>query len=85
MDEFETLLKTEDPLERARMAASRIHEHRVAMSRLATIRAQALLELQRQGHTVVDVARILGITRQQVHRLLREARGRGQLSEQGAP
>lgn len=45
------------------------------MHRLATIRAHALIELIEQGRTVTGLAGELGVTRQQVHRLIREARG----------
>ncbi len=50
-------------------------EHRRAIGRLAAIRGAALVELRR-GQSVAWIADQLGVTRQQVHRLLREALGR---------
>lgn len=75
MDEFQNLLAIPNPLTRVQMASVAMDEHRRAMSRLATIRAQALLELRQQGNSAAEIARMLGISRQQVHRLLREAIG----------
>lgn len=69
------LLEVKDPAMRAQMAASAIDEQRLWMTRLAMIRAHALLELVDGGATVTGLAEQLGISRQQVHRLIREARG----------
>jgi DNA-directed RNA polymerase specialized sigma24 family protein len=76
VDEVEILLRTDDPLARVQMASSSMDRHRVAIARLATIRGQALLELRARGHSAADLAGMLGVTRQQIHRLLREALGR---------
>lgn len=76
MDEIKTLLDEADPALRIQKASAAMDDHRRAMSRLATLRAQALLELRRNGHSAAEIARMLGVTRQQVHRILREALGR---------
>lgn len=76
MDEFQQLLSTPDLLARVQLASAAMDKHRVAMFRLANIRGQALLELRAQGRSAADLADQLGVTRQQVHRLLREATGR---------
>ena len=77
MDEFQRLLALPDPLLRVEKASAAMDDHRRAMSRLAVIRAQALLELRQNGQSAAELAGVLGVTRQQVHRLLREASGRG--------
>lgn len=76
MNEFEELHNTENLLLRIQRASQLMEEHRRAISRLAIIRGNAIAEL-RQGQSVQRIADQLGVTRQQVHRLLREALGRG--------
>ncbi|HTJ77227.1 MAG TPA: helix-turn-helix domain-containing protein [Acidimicrobiales bacterium] len=71
MDEIASLQQCKDPLVRAQRAASMMHHHRVAMSRLAAVRAQALVELRQSGRSAAGLAEDLGVSRQQVHRLLR--------------
>lgn len=61
------------PLARATEAAHLMDEHRNAISRLAAARAGALRELRDSGLSVINIAEALGISRQQVHRVLREA------------
>jgi excisionase family DNA binding protein len=61
------------PLARAKAAAGLMDNHRHAMAALAAVRAGALRELRDQGMSVLDIADALGVSRQQVHRLLREA------------
>jgi DNA-directed RNA polymerase specialized sigma24 family protein len=76
VDEIPRLLNVPDLVVRAQMASAAMDDHRRAMFRLAGVRGQALLELRRSGHSAAELARMLGVTRQQVHRLLREALGR---------
>jgi signal transduction histidine kinase len=71
-----TLHEIKDPLTRMQMAASAMDDHRAAINRLAIMRGQALQELRASGRTAAELADDLGVTRQQVHRLLREAEGR---------
>ncbi len=61
-----------DPVERAKQAARLMDEHRAAISELAVIRSDALAEARRGGLSTADMAKRLGVTRQQVHRLLGE-------------
>ena len=60
------------PLARAKAAAELMDEHRQAIADLAAIRAGALRELRDQGMSAINISEALGISRQQVHRLLRE-------------
>lgn len=76
MDEPHELDKVKDPLLRCQMASAAIDRCRTRMGVLKIIRARALLELRAQGHSAIDLAGMLGVTRQQIHRLLREAIGR---------
>jgi hypothetical protein len=75
VDEFQKLLGIPDLVVRAQMASAAMDDHRRAMFRLANIRGQALIELRR-GHSVAELAGLLGVTRQQIYRLLRDATGR---------
>ena len=61
------------PLARAKAAAQLMDEHRQAIADLAAVRAAALRELRDQGMSAAHISEALGISRQQVHRLLREA------------
>lgn len=74
VDEFQALLALPDLVFRIQQASRSMDEHRRAIGRLAAIRGAALLEL-RQGQSVIAIADQLGVTRQQVYRLLREALG----------
>ena len=65
------------PLVRLQRLNSAIDDCRVGMSRLATERARALVELRQSGRSATEIAEDLGITRQQVYRLIREAEGTG--------
>jgi len=60
------------PLARAKAAAVLMDEHRRAIADLAAIRASALRELRDHGMSAIAIAEALEISRQQVHRLLRE-------------
>jgi excisionase family DNA binding protein len=60
------------PLARAKAAADLMDEHRHAIADLAAVRAAALRELRDQGMSAINISEALGISRQQVHRLLRE-------------
>ena len=60
------------PLARAEAAATLMDQHRRAIAELAAVRAAALRELRDQGMSAVNIAEALDISRQQVHRLLRE-------------
>ena len=60
------------PLARAKAAAVLMDEHRRAIADLAAVRASALRELRDQGMSAIAIADALEISRQQVHRLLRE-------------
>ena len=60
------------PLARAEAAATLMDQHRRAMAELAAVRAAALRELRDQGMSAINIAEALAISRQQVHRLLRE-------------
>lgn len=75
MDEFQKLLAVPDPLTRAQMASAAMDDHRRALFRLANIRGKALIELRR-SHSAAELAGLLGVTRQQIYRLLRDATGR---------
>lgn len=77
MDEEEQLLRTDNLVDRIQKAATFIEGHRQAMSRLATIRGQALVELRRQGVQVKELAGVLGVTVQQIYRLAWDVEGRG--------
>ncbi len=69
-DEIETIQKTEDPMDRAREAGSRIDEHQVAIAELSRVRREALNELLSLGHTQTQIAQALGMTRARVGQLL---------------
>jgi excisionase family DNA binding protein len=60
------------PLARAKAAAELMDEHRQAIADLAALRAAALRELRDQGMSAINISEALEISRQQVHRLLRE-------------
>lgn len=75
MDEPRELDKVEDPLLRCQMASAAIDRCRTRMNVLKTIRARALLDLRNVGFSAIELAGMLGVTRQQVHRLLRDAIG----------
>ena len=60
------------PLARAGAAATLMDQHRRAIAELAVVRAAALRELRDQGMSAINIAEALDISRQQVHRLLRE-------------
>ena len=60
------------PLARAAAAAALMDQHRRAIAELAAVRAAALRELRDQGMSAINIAEALDISRQQVHRLLRE-------------
>jgi DNA-binding MarR family transcriptional regulator len=88
MDELRELAELneiEDPLLRCQMASAAIDRYRARMSALRIVRARALMELRRQGHSAIQLAGMLGVTRQQVHRLLREAIGEGYRPEDHEP
>lgn len=59
-----------DPLTRARRAAARMDDHRAALARLASERAEAIREAIASGLSQADVARELGISRQAITKLL---------------
>lgn len=61
------------PLARAKAAAALMDEHRQAMAALGAIRAGALRAMRDQGMSAIQIAEALEVSRQQVHRLLREA------------
>src|ERR1044072_9444142 len=75
VDEFQELLETDNPVLRIQMASARMDRQRRAMAPLAGRRGHTLAEL-RQVQSVTWIADQLGVTRQQVYRLLREALGR---------
>lgn len=59
-------------LEQAEAYANEMEQHRRAIHDLAQLRHQALTEARRQGLSVIQIAQTLGVSRQQIHRLLRE-------------
>jgi hypothetical protein len=65
------------PLERAEAAARLMDAYRSAISRIATLREQALVEARFDGVSAAAIAHELGITRQQVHRLTGEVQAGG--------
>lgn len=69
----QTRLAKMTPLVRAKAAAALMDEHRRAIAELAAVRASALRELRDQGMSAMAIADVLEISRQQVHRLLRES------------
>lgn len=60
------------PLQRLTEAVALMNEHRAAIGRLARIRASAVRELTASGMSVAAVAKAVGVTRQEIYRLLRE-------------
>lgn len=58
----------------AQAYSDEMEEHRRAIGRLSGLRHEALLEARRQGLSVIEIAKILGVSRQQIHRLLRAQR-----------
>jgi DNA-binding MarR family transcriptional regulator len=90
MDELDRIIDQElrmldhyDPATRAQMASSLLHRLGVLTSRVSIARARALAELRRSGKSAIEIAGILGVTRQQVHRILRQAIGRDYRPEDG--
>ncbi len=81
MDDPRELDKLPDPLYRCQMASAAIDRCRTRMRVLRNVRARALLELRGQGNSVIELAGMLGVTRQQVHRLLRDAVGESYVPE----
>lgn len=65
-----------DVATRAQMASSLLHRLGIVTRWVAGSRSKMILELRRDGHGASDIGRILGVTRQQAHRLLREAIGK---------
>lgn len=61
------------PLDRVRAASARMDLHRAAMARLGAVRGEALLALRAEGRSAIELAEELGVSRQQVHRLMRDA------------
>lgn len=59
-------------LEQAQVYAAEMEQHRQAIHHLSRLRHHALSEARQQGHSVIDIANTLGVSRQQIHRLLRE-------------
>jgi DNA-directed RNA polymerase specialized sigma24 family protein len=59
------------PLERLKAAGAAIEQARASMGALAKVRADAIEELRQDGWSLGRIARELGISRQQVHRLIR--------------
>ncbi len=59
-----------DPVQRVQVCAELMDEHRDAISRLSEIRAQAVLEARSAGASSRELAEQLGVSRQQIHRLL---------------
>jgi DNA-directed RNA polymerase specialized sigma24 family protein len=57
-------------LELARIYAEEMDEHREVIHKLSVLRHQALLDARRQGLSVMRIAQVLGVSRQQIHRLL---------------
>lgn len=57
-------------LQLARSYAAEMEDHRQAIHKLSTLRHEALLVARHQGLSVARIAGILGISRQQTHRLL---------------
>jgi DNA-directed RNA polymerase specialized sigma24 family protein len=59
------------PAERLKAAGAAIEEARASMGKLAQIRAEAIAELRSEGWSLGRIAKELGVTRQQIHRLMR--------------
>lgn len=76
IDQQLRMLEHYDAATRAQMTSSILHRLSVLNSRVASTRARALVELRQSGRSAIEIAGILGVTRQQVHRLLREAIGK---------
>lgn len=68
--EFRQLMKR-CPIERAKLAISLLDGSRRRITRLSAIRVQALEQLRAEGWTLQQIADELGVSRQQVHRLLK--------------
>lgn len=71
MEDERQLLETDDPLDRVRLATVYMDGHRAAIGRLATIRGETLRDLRASGYSALELAAQLGVTRQQIYRLLR--------------
>ncbi len=59
------------PLDRLKAAGKAIEEARTSMGTLAKMRADAIEELRQEGWSIGRIAKELGVSRQQVHRLAR--------------
>lgn len=82
MDEMEhaidTQLRSYDqlaPADRAQLLGALLHKLGVLTTRVSITRSRALVELRQSGKSAAEIAGILGVSRQQVHRLLRQAVG----------
>lgn len=82
MDELDRIVDTQlrsydqlGPADRAQLLGAMLHRLGVNTSRVSIARARALVELRQSGKSAIEIAEILGVTRQQVHRLLRQAIG----------
>lgn len=82
MDELDRIIDQQlrsydqlDPEARAQLLGATLHRLGVLTSRVSISRAKALVELRQSGKSAIEIAEILGVTRQQVHRLLRQAIG----------
>lgn len=68
---YEELMEL-DPIERAQAAAHAMDFYRSATRMLAVVRRKAIRSLVDRGEPMTAIAEKLGISRQQVHRLLQE-------------
>lgn len=69
------------PADRAKMLGAILHQLGVLTRRVSMGRGHALIELRQSGKSAIEIAGILGVSRQQVHRLLREAVGEKYVAE----
>lgn len=67
-----TMLQQLPPLQRLTEAVSMMDRHRAAIGELARIRAAAARELVDGGMSVIAIADAVGVTRQEIYRLLKE-------------
>lgn len=70
MDDEDRELAALNPLERAQRAGTLLEAHRTRVGQLAKVRTEAVNEA-RKTMRIPDIAQALGVSRQQVYRVLR--------------
>ena len=68
------LSKVPDPKRRYSLATAALEEHQETVNRLSALRAGALADAA-EGASLAAVARVLGVSRQRAHQLVKESKG----------